>query len=233
MIKRIVLFQLIIFFHIFSVSTLAENVYIFFPSNITFQTMEDTLSGLMKGVNVTVFGKYNEFITKVKSELPDAVITKTLLIKEQLDNYEILLRGEHKGKTEDNYVILSAGELFNADSVNSETVIGVLDILGRAGMNNLLKSIFPVQPKLKKVSKPEDLISLLSFDMIAGIMVEEIFVDYFKSTSKLQFTVTPLKNSTTGIIALAVKKGGSAQKTIRYLKSNKKICELFLIDEWK
>jgi len=232
-IRRIVVFQLLSVFLSFSVFAV-EKVYVFFPSNINSQSMQTAMADLMKEVSITVFGRYNEFISKVNSEPPDAIITKTTLIKEQLGNYEIMLNGERNGKTVENYVILSTGEPFSADSVNSETVIGVLDILGRAGMNSFSKLFFPVEPKLKRVSKLEDLLSLLSFDMIAGIMIEDIFTDYFKSTSQLQFNITPLKNSNTGIIAFAVKKGGNAEKTFLCLKNNpKKICDLFLIEKWK
>lgn len=232
-IRRIIAFQLLSVFLISNVFAV-EKIYVFFPSNINSQSMQNTMTDLIKGVNITVFGRYNEFISRIKSEPPDAVITKTMLIKEQLGEYEILLNGERKGKTVESFVILSTEGQFNADSVNTETVIGVLDIMGRTGMNSFSKLFFPIQPKLKRVSKLEDLLSLLSFDLIAGIMVEDIFTDYFKTTSQLQFNTTPLKNANTGIIAFAIKKGGNAEKTVLYLKNNeKKICDLFSIEKWK
>jgi len=232
-IKRIVALQFLSVFLAFNVFAV-EKIYVFFPSNINYQSMQNAMTGLMKETSITVFGRYNEFISKINSEPPDAIITKTMLIKEQLGDYEILLNGERNGKAIENYVILSAGEPFGADSVNSETVIGVLDVLGRNGMNSFSKLFFPVQPKLKRVSKLEDLLSLLSFDLIAGIMVEDKFTEYFKTTSQIQFNITPLKNANTGIVAFAVKKGSKAEKTFIYLKNNdKKICDLFLIEKWK
>lgn len=232
-IRKIVALLLLSVFLAFNVFAV-EKIFVFFPSNINSQSMQNTMSDLIKGVSITVFGRYNDFISRTKSESPDAVITKTMLIQEQLENYEILLNGERKGKTIENYVILSTEEQFSVESVNSETIIGVLDIMGRTGMNTFSKLFFPVQPKLKRVSKLEDLLSLLSFDMIAGIMVEDVFADYFRATSQLQFNITPLKNANTGIVVLAVKKGGNAEKTIHYLKNNeKKICDLFLIEKWK
>ncbi len=232
-IKRIVAFQLLSAFLIFSVSAM-EKIYVFFPSNINPQLMQNTMTDLMKGVKVIVFGRYNEFISRTKAEPPDAIIAKTMLIKEQLNSFDILLNGERNGNTVESYVVLSTEGQFSADSVNSETVIGVLDIMGRTGMNSFSQLFFPVQPKLKRVSKLEDLLSLFSFDMIAGIMVEDIFADYFKSTSQLQFKITPLKNANTGIIAFAVKKGSSAEKISLYLKNNeKKVCDLFSIEKWK
>lgn len=232
-IRKIVIFQILSVFLAFSIFAV-EKVYVFFPSNINSQSMQIAMIDLIKDVSISVFGKYNEFISRIESEPPDAVITKTMLVKEQLGNYEILLNGERKGKTVENYVILSTEKQFSVDSVGSETVIGVLDIMGRNGMNTFSKLFFPVQPKLKRVSKLEDLLSLLSFNMIAGIMVEDIYVDYFKTTSQLQFNITPLKNANTGIVAFAVKKGGNAEKTFLYLKNNeKKICDLFSIEQWK
>jgi hypothetical protein len=220
-IKRIVAFLLLSVFLSFNVLA-SEKIYVFFPSNINSQSMQDKMTDIIKGVNITVFGKYNEFISRINSEPPDAVITKTMLVKEQLGNYEIQLNGERKGKTVESYVILSTGEQFSVGSVNSETVIGVLDIMGRTGMSTFSKLFFPIQPKLKRVSKLEDLLSLLSFDMIAGIMVEDIFTEYFKATSQMQFNITPLKNANTGIVAFAVKKGGNAEKNCHLSEEQRK-----------
>lgn len=231
--RKIIAFLFFLVFLVLHVYAL-EKIYVFFPSAINTQSMQNIMAEQMKNANIIVFGRYNEFMTRIKSEPPDAVITKTMLIKDQLNSFEILLNGERNGKTVENYVILSTEGLFDIDSVSVETVIGVIDILGRTAMSSFSKQFFPAEPKLKRVSKLEDLLSLLSFDLIAGIMVEEGFTEYFKSVSKLQFNITPLNGANTGIVAFAVKKGSKAEKTSLYLKKNdKKICDLFQIEKWK
>ncbi len=230
--RKILTFLFLLVFWVLHVPAL-EKIYVFFPSAVNSQSMQNIMTEQMKEANIIVFGRYNEFMARIKSEPPDAVITKTMLIKDQLNDFEILLNGERNGKTVENYVILST-EGFDVDSVSAETVIGVIDVLGRNAMGSFSKQFFPVEPKLKRVSKLEDLLSLLSFDLIAGIMVEDGFTEYFKSISKLQFNITPLNGTNTGIVALAVKKGNKAEKTVLCLKKNdKKICDLFQIEKWK
>lgn len=192
------------------------------------------MANAMQGVSITVFGRYNDFITKIKTEPPDAVITKTVLIKDQLSNYEVSLNGVRNGKTEERYVVLSIDRPLSIDSISIESVIGIIDILGRAGMNSFSKQFFSVEPKLKRVSKVEDLLPLLSFNMVNGVLIEDVYVDYFKSTSQLQFSVTNLTSSNNGIVAFAIKKGGNSEKSLNFLKRNDKaICALFYIDTWK
>lgn len=211
-----------------------EKLYVFFPSKFNSKLIQEIMSENIKDVNITVFGKYNDFINQTKTDPPDAVLTKTILIKDQLNNYEISLNGERNSKTDESFVILSTEKNISSDSVNSQTVIGVIDILGRAGMNTFAKNFFQAEPKLKRVSKLEDLLSLISFNMVDAILIEGAFLDYFKSTSQLKFNTTPLDSFQSGIVALAVKKGANTEKIIAGIKRNdKKVCDLFLIEKWK
>lgn len=211
-----------------------EKLYVFYPSTLHFQSMQDSMTNSIQGISITVFDRYDSFSDKMKTDPPNAIITKPMLIKQQFNNYKVLLKGERNGITEEKYVLVSIEKPITVESVNTETVIGVIDILGRAGMKSFLKQYFPLEPKLKKVSKIGDLLPLLSFDFASGIMIEDIFLDYFKSTSQLKFAVTSLTGSKNGIVAFALKKDGNAEKTLASLKKNNKaICELFYIDQWK
>lgn len=64
--------------------------------------------------------------------------------------------------------------------------------------------------------------------------VQEPDVLYFKSTSILNFVITKLPDSKDGIVALAVKTGGNADKVASALKSaDKELCSFFEVDLWK
>jgi hypothetical protein len=225
----------VFFSGLFSASVFAREIlYVFYPSTLDPQSMQDKMTDVIRGMNITAFGRYDDFITKVHTEPPDAVITKTALIHDQLGDYEVSLNGERNGTTEERNVVLSINKQFSIDSVDNETVIGVIDILGRTGMKSFLKQLFPVEPKLKRVSRVGDLLPIVTLDVAAGIMIEDVFVDYFKSTSQLQFSVTRLTGVKNGIVAFAVKKNGNAPKTLAGLKRNDKvICDLFHIEKWK
>jgi hypothetical protein len=211
-----------------------EKLYIFYPSTFDYQSMQNKMDTELPDISITVFSRYDDFALKVKAEPPEAIITKPILIQDQFNDYEVILNGIRSGKTEDNYVVLSIDSNFAIKSITSESIIGIIDIMGRAGMKTFVNRQFSIEPKIKRVSRIGDLLPFLSLDIAAGIIIESVFIDYFKSTSQLQFTEIPLPESTTGVIAFAVKKGKQAEKSLNSLKQNKKsICELFYIQQWK
>ena len=210
-----------------------KNLYIFYPSIVRPQTIQDKVEKVFHGTTVTVFGRYNDFSAKIGIEPPDMIITKTMLIR-QLGSYTTVLNGFRNGKSEDKYVLLSINQPVDPKSITSETLIGSIDILGRNGMNTFVSQFFPTTPKLKRVTKMEDLLPLLTFNMTAAILVQEPAVSYFKATSNLKFNVTPLPPTKDGIVALGIKDGIDPGKTIVALKSvDEEIRAFFEIDLWK
>lgn len=211
-----------------------EKLYVFYPSTSDYMSIQNNIANTLPQVTITVFSRYDDFVSKIQVEPPDGIITKPLLIAEQLHDYEIALRGERSGNTKENYVILSSDKQFKIESITAESAIGVVDILGRAGMKAFLKEFFPIEPKLKRVSRVGDLLPFLSLDIAACVMIESAFLDYFKSTSQQEFTVIPLPEGKNDIVAFAVRKGTSAEKTLTGLKRNDKaVCDLFYIQQWK
>jgi hypothetical protein len=211
-----------------------ERLYVFYPSTFDCQSMQNKMDSALPDITITVFSRYDDFALKMKVEPPEAIITKPILIQEQFNNYEVILNGERNGKTEGCYVVLSIDTNFTIKSINNESIVGVVDILGRTGMKTFVRRQCSIEPKLKRVSRIGDLLPLLSLDIAAGIMIEKVFVDYFRTTSQLQFAEIPLPESNTGIIAFGIKKGMVAEKTHSSLKQNQKsICELFYIQQWK
>lgn len=211
-----------------------ENLYVFYPTISNPEIIKDLLEKHVKSTDVLVFGKHDDFITRVKADQPDAIITKTVLIFDQLGDYEVLLNGQRNGKAETRYVILSISKPLNIESINSSTVIGIVNFLGRTGIESFSKQFFPTAPRLKRVSKVGDLLPLLSLNIAAGILIEDVFVDYFKTTSQLNFFVTPLPVLINGTVGFAVKKERKADKVVNILKKNdKEICDLFHIQQWK
>lgn len=210
-----------------------EKLYVFYPTTARPQTVQETLKESFSGVEVTVFGRYNDFNEKVATDPPDAVIAKPALI-EQLGGFSIVLSGMRNGKSEDTYVLMSLKNPIDPKDVSSETVLGAIDVLGKAGMESFIKKLFQAGPKLKRVTKVEDLLPLLSFNMASGVIVEDVFVNYFRATSQLELGITPLPAVKSGIIGLALKNGAKAEKTVNSLKKgDKKISTLFEVDAWK
>jgi hypothetical protein len=226
------LFLILLVFSI-SNSFSQDKVYVFYPTVARPQAVQDKIQKCVQGVEVTVFGRYNDFTTKMEIEPAQMVITKPALV-EQFAGYEIKVKGSRAGKTDETYVLLSINNGVDIATVGTETVVGTIDILGRNGMNTFAKNFFPTIPKLKRVTKIEDLLPLLTFNMAVAILIQEPAIQYFKSTSNLNFAITKLPESKDGIVALAVKTGGSADKVASALKSaDKELCSFFEVDLWK
>lgn len=211
-----------------------ENLYVFYPSVLDHHSIQDSMTNVLKGITITVFGRYDDFIEKINTAPPNGIITKKVLIQKQLSDYNIRLNGEKGGKDEVRYLLLSTGKPLDIESVNSKTLIGVTDILGRKDMKSFSMQFFPAVPKLRKVPKVVDLLSMLSFGAVSAIMIQDVFLDYFKSTSQLTFHTTSLPVVKNGIVVFAENKKKKAEKTYSKLKANNTvICGLLYIDQWK
>lgn len=226
-------FLLVLLVFLVSNSFSQDKVYVFYPSVARPQSVQDKIQNGVQGIVVTVFGRYNDFTAKMELEPAQMIITKPALIQ-QFSGYEVKMSGARSGQTSESYVLLSINGGVDLTTVTSETVVGTIDILGRSGMNDFAKQFFTAIPKLKRVTKVEDLLPLLTFNMAAAILIQEPAIQYFMSTSNLNFAITKLPESKDGIVALAVKSGGSADKIAAVLKSaDKELCSFFEVDLWK
>lgn len=210
-----------------------EKLYVFYPLTIRPQQVQELLQKNLTGVSVTVFGRVNDFKARIGLDPPDAILTKPALV-EQLNGFIVSIKGIRDGSSEEKYRLISINRQIDIDSVTSETVIGVIDVLGRTAMKAFIAGVFPVEPKLKQVTKIEDLLPLLTFSMANGILIEDIFVDYFRKTSNLSFKISPPLPSKKGIIVLSYRKDSSGEAiTAEQFKGNPVISRLFEIEKWK
>jgi hypothetical protein len=210
-----------------------DKLYVFFPTTARPQVVQEKLQQAYPGVEVTVFGRLNDFTAKIEIEPPEAILTKTPLIK-QFDKYVIKVNGQRDGKSEEVYVLISIDQPLTPSKVTQETIIGTIDFLGRNGMNGFIQQFFTILPKIKRVTKVEDLLPLLTFNMSNAILVEESSVDFFKKTSNLNFAISPLPATKDGIIALGTKHDLQRNKIIDSTKKlGKDASSFFGVDQWK
>lgn len=210
----------------------AESLYVFYPTVIRPNILEEKLSEACPGVDIVVFGRYKDFKEKVLKDNPDAVLTKTPLL-EQLLHYDIKYRGLRNGSIRENYVLLSVDKPLSPQEL-TRIPIGAVDFLGRKEMNRFVKELLKVPPRLKRVTKIEDLLPLMTFKMAQGILITEKDISYFKEISKLNFIVTPLPRAMAGIAALAVKKNGNSPAILKAVKEMPaKTTKVFGVEKWK
>lgn len=208
-------------------------LYVFFPTTTRPIVIQEKMQRALNGVSVTVFGRYNDFAARMETKPPDAVLAKTALV-ESFDRYSIKVRGVRKGSMDERYVIVSIDEPVEMEQINGEITVGMIDVLGRNGMKKFAEGLFREPPKIKRVVKVEDLLPLLRFNLAACMVVEDVFVDYFREVSKLKLSVRPVPETKSGIIALGVidnKRKGNIAEVLR--KTDGVIRSLFGVDTWK
>ncbi len=216
----------------FSRTGCSETLYVFYPTTVRSQIVQKELSKACPGVEITVFGRYKDFEAKLGMNFPDAILTKLPVIS-QFGGYSVKLKGTRKGSADEPYVLLSANKKVDPDNI-ANLSIGTFDILGRKGMKQFVSKYFATEPGLRRVSKIEDLLQLLTFNMADALLIPEIHVNYFKEISKLNFMVTPVPKMRIGIVGLGMRQGQNAPLILKGLtETDNKTKALLEVDDWK
>lgn len=210
----------------------AETLYVFFPSALSAASVQKKLGKGWPGIKLMVFGRFRDFQDRVTQDMPDAILSKPRVI-ESIGGYTVKLNAVRKGKTRETYILLSAGTQMEINRI-SDLTIGVFDILGRKGMKKFVEKYINPVPRLRRVSKMEDLLQMLTFNMVDSILIPEHHAAYYKKISELHFTITPLKHMEAGILALGIKKGRDTDLIVKTLTaSDKQYLELLEVEQWK
>ncbi len=194
--------------------------------------MQSKMTNACPDLKITVFGRFRDFVEKTKETPPSAILSKTSVVK-HINGYSVCLHGVRKGSTEEPYVLLSVDK--KIDSINLVGItLGVIDILGSKGTKQFVAQYFATKPRLKRVTKIEDLLPLLTFDIADAVLIPENYIRYFKQISNLNFVINPVQEMTAGIVVLAVKDGCKSLLTISSIKGLGDVENaLFEVENWK
>ena len=217
---------------LFNRDAFSESLFVFYPIAERPNVVQGKLSDACPGIDITVFGRVGDFTSRVQGGPPDAILSKPIVIQ-QFPDYAIQLQGARGDKTEEPYVFLSVDKGIDPAGL-ADVTVGMIDILGRKEMTDFVGGFLSPTPKLKRVTKMEDLLPLLTFNMCGAILIGENSVGYFKSISQLNFVITPSGGMKNGMIAIAVKKGSNAEKILTAIKGLKSdVNTLLEVDSWK
>jgi hypothetical protein len=210
-----------------------QTVYVFYPSTTRPSIIQQQISEACGGdVKVTVFGRFQDFKEKTETDRPDFVITKPLIL-EQIPGYFVRLKGLRNGRSEEPCVLLSIDKGVDLDSISGIT-IGVVDLLGRAGMEKYIAGWFRQPVRLNRVIKIEDLLPMLIFNKAQAIFVGEGTIEYFRKTSTLKLVITEVSNCSSGIVVCAARSEDNNSATAAILNDiSRKAKTVLEIDQWK
>lgn len=195
--------------------TSAESLYVFFPTTMRPHVLQKGLSA--SGLDVTAFGRFADFEDEAKAKPPDALLTLPEVIG-NMEGYKVAVLAKRKGESQEPYFLMGLEKAVDSTRIASIT-IGMVDFLGRKGMQKFLAGIFQPPPALKTVAKVEDLLPLLTFKLAEGLLVTEAQADYFRTASRQKVVLTPVPRAKAGTICLAVRTGAEAPRSIRSVKS--------------
>jgi len=169
----------------------AAKIYVFYPSMARPNVVQSSLMAKSGGNEITVFGRLADF-TAMMTATPPEVILVPKTLAEQYKGFKVFLKGQRGGSSSGDAVLLSTGAAVDPKAAGGMN-IGVVGILDRGAMTTFAGGLVGGAPKLKIVTKVEDLLPLLQFKSADAVLVGEDQVEDIngKSAAKIFSTAIP------------------------------------------
>ena len=211
----------------------AQAIYVFYPSikrpSVIQQEIGDACGD---EAMVTVFGRFQDFDDKTRSDPPAIIITKPRVLQ-HLPGYSVRLEGLRNGRSEEPCVLLAIDKSVDLDSISGIT-IGAVDFLGREGMEKYVAGRLRQPVRLNRVIKTEDLLPMLIFNKAQAVLTGESDREYLQKATSLTLAVTEIPNCRSGIVVCAVRPEDTSRETAALLKDIfRKTKTVLGIDQWK
>jgi hypothetical protein len=199
---------------------------VFLHVPLTQRAFQSQLQGALPGVAVTAVGRTPDF-ERGLAERPDAVLTLPVVLAAH--SLTPTLQGLRKGSREEIYVL--AGVDAAPDPARVATV-GVIDLLGRDGMNAFVTSLLGTHPKVERVTKVEDLLPLLQLQRVEAILLPARLLGEVGAPSRLTLVPRELSQGV-GLPAVASLGPGGARimQVVRHLPAS--VAGELGVSEWR
>lgn len=230
-VRHIFAFLLLLAFGGGSVGT-GIKVFVFYPSLARPLAIQDALTKKCPGLEITVFGRLADLQALVEREHPQAILAQNAVLR-QFPDYQAHLQGMRAGAATENYVLLSIDKPFDLGEV-SKSDIGVVGMLERKEMTEFVDGLVGGTPHINRVTKVEDLLPLLIFRSVAGVLVSEANMKEFQKKSQAKLVGTPLEKAKVGLLAVGVRDGSGDKDVLDALrKLDAGTLSLVGVDAWK
>ena len=193
----------------------SPSLYVYLPTDIRPIAFQKQLQSHFPGVQVTVFGRIRDFQKNIKKKPPNAVLSPGPVVELQ-KGMTSAVQGIRAGRKDEKYVLLSIGGEVDAKTVGGK-VIGILDLLGRKRMGAFVAKILNSSkaPKLKRVTRIEDLLRVLQFKLAQAILVSERNAKALQKASKLDLQIKPVTGMKVGLPVIAFVKGKESKEIVK------------------
>jgi hypothetical protein len=190
------------------------------------RAFQSELQGALGALAVTAVGRTADF-DRALDERPDAVLTVPLVLAAH--GLPIALQGLRRGAPEEPCALAGVDAPPDPATVAS---VGVLDDLGREGMNRFVVELLGRQPKIERVTKVEDLLPLLQLQRVDAIIVPSRLLGEVRAPSRLNLVTRALPRGM-GLPAVSSVGPGGSQivQLIRRLPAG--IAGALGVSEWR
>jgi hypothetical protein len=185
---------------------------VFLHVALTQRAFQSELQAALGDIGVTAVGRTADF-DRGLAERPDAVLSLPVVLAAH--GLPTNLQGIRNRSTEETCVLAGVDAPPDPAKVAS---VGVLDYLGREGMNRLVLGLLGRQPKVERVTKVEDLLPLLQLQRVDAILLPLRLLGEVRAPSRLNVVTRELPRGI-GLPAVATvgPRGPQVMQAIRRL----------------
>jgi hypothetical protein len=193
--------------------------------------IESVLGPFLQPRKVIAFVRVRD-LENVLPSYPRASIVTTAAYASYLTGYTIRLKG-WKRDAQSTYLLVSADSSVTSADLASRR-IGILDFLGREKIPRFVEDAFGVKPAaLKRVSKREDLLSLMGMEAVDAVIVEAGDLAELQRETKLRLSVVMESKPVDHFPVLAVPVGEEDGLKQILLKQPKPMLEILGVERWE
>jgi hypothetical protein len=190
------------------------------------RAFQSQLQAALPGIALTAVGRTADF-ERGLDDRPDAVLTLPPVLAAH--HLTATLRGFRGSSAEEPYVLAAVDVAPDPSQVRT---VGVIDFLGRDGMNAFVTTLLGSHPKVERVTKAEDLLPLLQLERVEAILLPARLLPEVSAPSRLHLVPRELQLGI-GLPAIASLGAGGARivSRIRHLPVN--IAQELGVSEWR
>lgn len=163
----------------------APSLVVFLHLDMKQRALQEMLGSALDGVAVTAVGRYGDLERQIAGGASAVLAIGPVLTSLGL---KASVAGISGGRDTEPYALLGRKGAPNVQKV------GAVDLLGRKGTNTFVHDVLKSQVEVERVTKLEDMLRLLQFEMADAILLPDRMVAPMRSKSELALETSKAPN---------------------------------------
>lgn len=111
--------------YFFSISIAAQSLYVFIPTEMRANKLQQKIETFCTSVDVTVFGRAKDFHNKIQTTPPTAILSLSPVI-ERNSPFNKAIAGLRNGIDSEYYVLVSLNKAVNIEHLNDKKLVSLI-----------------------------------------------------------------------------------------------------------